>query len=78
MNSLSHGLTEEKIEEGWKVFYPNGVYMGDVIMNDDGYYVFFRNRELMGYEDEGSFLSLYIYLHEKNKPWDESVNEFFR
>lgn len=81
-NSLSHGLTEvlqESQEKWWKLYFYNGVYMGDVIMNDDGYYVFFpESKERHGYWTQGDFQSLYTYLYLKNKDWDESVNEFFR
>lgn len=77
MNSSSRALIEEKIEGGWKLFQPNGVYMGDIIMNDDGYYVMFLEQR-GGYLSEGNFLEIYTYLHEKNRDWDESVNEFFR
>jgi hypothetical protein len=82
MSSSSHGLTEEEHEtlgeKWWKLYYHNGVYMGDVIMNDDGYYVFVTDKAKNGYWTEGNFLELYTYLKAKNKDWDESVNDFFR
>ncbi len=85
MNSSSHGLTEERMvtagnqEEFFKLYYHNGVYMGEVIMNDDGYYVFFPDKERAGgYWSQGDFLALYKYLEEKNKYWDDQLNEFFR
>lgn len=71
-------LREEKIEGGFKLYYHNGVYMGEVLMDEDGYYKFWGNKELNGYWDEGNFLELYNYLYEKNKNWDENVKEFFR
>lgn len=78
MNSLSHGLIEEKIEGGFKLFHKNGVYMGDVLMNDDGYYVFFPDDTRKGYWSEFDFYRLYTYLKDKNKAWNIKINEFFR
>lgn len=70
-------LKEEKIEGGYKLYYHNGMYMGDVLMDEDGYYKYWPEHK-SGYWDEGCLLDIAGYLHEKNKDWDESVNEFFR
>lgn len=66
---------EKQSEDCYKLYYDNGVYIGQAIMNDDGYFVLFPEHR-GGYWDQGILLMLYDYFHEKNKDWDESVNEF--
>lgn len=45
----------------------------DIIMNDDGYYVYWPESTFQGYLSEGDLLEIYNIIHEMNKPWDEII-----
>lgn len=59
-----------------KIYIDNGVYIGEFVLNDDGYWVYFPEHK-GGYWDE-YFLRLVLdKLSAMNKPWDEEVNKYF-
>lgn len=69
-------IREEKIDGGFRIYYHNNVYMGEVLVDEDGYYKFWpEHRD--GYWDEGNLLEIANYLHEKNLEWDNQVKEYF-
>lgn len=69
-------LTEKINEFGViQLHYHNGVYMGDVEMDVDGYYKFWPNKDTMGYWDEESLYSTAEYLKNKNADWDREVQK---
>lgn len=57
-----------------KVYYNNGVYLGDFVLNDDGYWVYFPERH-NGYWDEYLLFLLYTKLQEMNEPWDQQLQK---
>jgi len=66
------------VEYGSKKLYfaMNDVFMGDVLMKEDGYYDFWP--ELRGgYWDSYSLRAIADMLDELNKDWHDSVQEFF-
>lgn len=70
-------IKERKIDGGFELYYSNGVPMGEVLMDVDGYYKYWPITT-GGYWDEGSLTYVLEYLKEKNKEWDERINEFFQ
>lgn len=46
----------------------------DIIMADDGYYVYWPEGYTRGYHDAASLRVLADILDEKNKAWDEEVS----
>lgn len=62
---------------GYDLYYHHGVHMGEVIMNDDGFYNFWPN-ENKGYWDEHVLFLIANLLKEKNKRWNEEINEYFK
>lgn len=71
-------LTEKIDSEGIiQLFYHNRVYMGDVLIDVDGYYKFWPDKNKDGYWDEESLYSTAEYLKSKNADWDREVNKYF-
>jgi hypothetical protein len=67
----------EKDEGGtYKLYWDNGVYMGDAVVNVDGFYVFFPEHK-NGYWDEGVFRSLLDTFTALNAEWNKQINEYF-
>lgn len=60
-------------EEG-KVYYENGVALGELAMGVDGYYVFFPEKR-GGYWDAPVLLALSELLTEMNAAWDAQVQK---
>ena len=60
----------------YKVYYFNGVYMGDFYKEIDGYYVW-ETVLKSGYIPGPLLLILGNKLEELNKPWDDEINEYF-
>ena len=55
-----------------RLYYHNGVYMGDVIVGDDGYYYFWpENRG--GCWSEGHMIEIAAHLRKLNAEWDIQV-----
>lgn len=64
------------IEE--KLYYHNGVYMGDILADVDGFYKFWPDRERYGgYWDEGVLLEIASFLKEKNASWIKEMDTYF-
>lgn len=62
----------KQVEE--RLYYGNGVYMGDVLAGVDGYYVFWP--ELRGgYWSEGMLLEIVNHLKALNAEWDAQVQK---
>lgn len=56
------------------VHYPNNVFMGDMIIGDDGYYAWWPNEDLRaGYIPSWVLRELADKLDELNKDWDEQL-----
>lgn len=56
------------------VFYkPNGVHVGEMIVMEDGYYVFWPNDLRKGYWNEAVLLGLSEVLADLNKEWDDRI-----
>lgn len=71
-------LTEKINEDGSiALHYHNGVYMGDVLMDVDGYYKFWPDKNTTGYWDEESLYSTAEYLKTKNSDWDREIDKYF-
>ncbi len=54
--------------------------VGELCVNDDGYYVFFLDNSLenqRGYFDEWFFTEMARIMKELNAPWDKQVHEYF-
>lgn len=60
-------------QTGEKLYYGNGVYLGDVICDVDGYYKFWPETRGGGYWDEHMLRLICLHLTEKNKEWDKQV-----
>ena len=58
--------------EGDKLYFENGVFLGEVLCDVDGFYKWWpvqRN----GYLDEGFLLALGNFLQELNKKWSDQI-----
>lgn len=73
MNSLK---LVSKSQDCQEVFYENGVHLGDFVINDDGYWVFFPELK-GGYWDEYILQLLADKLKEINEPWDKEIQAYF-
>ena len=56
-----------------KAHYSNGVFIGDYEMGDDGYYVFFPNKESGGYWNENLLMYILLQLRRLNLEWDTQI-----
>ena len=70
-------LSYEKIDGGWIVRYYNKVYMGDIVISDDGYYVWWPDHTREGYIESHVLRTLADKLDELNKAWDDEIHEYF-
>ena len=66
-----------KEENGKYTAWHNDVCLGDIVMAEDGFYVFFPTKGRGGFWDEKLFFGLYKILHELNKPWEACIREDF-
>lgn len=58
----------------YKLYWSNGCYVGDAVVGDDGYYVWFPLSENRGgYYDELFLKCMYDTLNLLNVEWDEQV-----
>ncbi len=60
-------------QSGTKLYYENGVYLGDVIADVDGYYKFWPDCKGGGYWDEHILRLICLHLEGMNKEWDEQI-----
>ena len=64
------------VDPDGKVFWENGVYIGDILRGDDGYYEFWP--DLKGGSWSEYLLSvLWARLKEMNAPYDKQLEEYF-
>jgi len=69
-------LKLENIEGGFKVFYENGVYIGDILVKEDGFYDYWPELN-GGYWDEMMLRIVADKLHELNAPYQKELDEYF-
>lgn len=70
----SHIITVVKEDEKlFCVYYRNDVKIGEFVINDDGYYVFFPNDDRSGYWNAELLVAVGQKLMEMNKEWHEQV-----
>lgn len=67
-----------KIEEKdggaeYKAYWENGVYVGDLVQDVDGFYKWWPTKG-NGYIDEWFLLCMYQRLKEMNKKWQEAID----
>jgi hypothetical protein len=66
-----------KINNHYDVIFMNGVKIGEICVEADGYYVFWSNPELSGFWDSAPMRVISDKLDELNKDWDQQVHEYF-
>jgi hypothetical protein len=57
---------------GYKVYFQNGVYLGEFFANDDGYYAFWP-KSRSGYWEAYGMRAIADKLDEVNEEWDAIV-----
>lgn len=62
---------------GYDLYYHNGVHMGEVMIDEDGFYKFWPN-DTKGYWDEHMLFLVGNLLKEKNKAWNEELERWFK
>lgn len=60
-----------------KLFFHSGVYLGDLVLDIDGYWKFFPDNSQGGCWDEFLLKTLVVYLVEMNDEYDKQVKEYF-
>lgn len=60
--------------EGTKLFFENGVELGEILRDVDGYYKWWPN-DLPGYLDEEFLFAIASYLQSLNAEWDAQVKK---
>jgi hypothetical protein len=67
--------SERRTPNGEKYFevYINQVLVGEMVMNNDGYYVFFYNNDRGGYWESAPLRMVADKLDEMNTEWDMQV-----
>ncbi len=65
-------------QQGMKLYWGNGVYLGDVIADVDGYYKFWPEVRGGGYWDEHILFAVGNRLKELNKECDMQVRSDFK
>lgn len=58
------------------VHFSNGVYLGELSIADDGFYVFWPDTK-GGYWDQMVLSEIVAKLEELNKPWQEEIDRYF-
>lgn len=64
---------ESTKENSYKLFYNNSVYMGDIYMEIDGYYVWLPNPKQSGSLGEYFLFAVAYTLLDLNKKWDRQI-----
>ena len=59
--------------------FDNGVILGDIYMEVDGFFVFWPNEDVnkKGYWESWVFREIADKLDEMNKPWKEEIDRYF-
>jgi len=65
-----------KTESDGKTYFENGVYVGDILTDVDGYKKWWPN-PTDGYLDELFLFAMGDYLKNLNADWDREVNKYF-
>ena len=75
MNAM---MTFEQLDkQRYRVIYDNGVIIGDLDMDGDGYFYFWPER-LNGAWEAHVLRAIADKLDEINKPWDEEIARAFQ
>lgn len=67
---------EPCLENGFKVYYENGVYLGDILMKEDGFYDFWPDLK-GGCWPEHLLRTIADELHTLNIPWEQQIEKDF-
>lgn len=70
-------INSDPVIQDEKLYYSNGVYLGDLVLNNDGFIVFFPNPDSCGYWDEGFLTYVLEVLEARNAPWRDTINQLF-
>lgn len=70
-------ISLEKVDHaGYKIFFKNGVFLGDLLIKEDGFYGFWP--ELRGgYWDSYVLREIADTLDELNAPWQKEIEKYF-
>ena len=60
-----------------RLFFHSGVYLGDLVLDEDGYWKFFPDKIQGGYWDEFLLKTLGEYLTSMNSEYDKQVKDYF-
>lgn len=69
-------LKLEKLAGGYKVFFENGVYIGDILVKEDGFYDYWPEYH-GGYWDEMMLRVIADKLKELNAPYQKELEDYF-
>ena len=79
MNSLKHGIKVEKqLNNTYKVYYDNNVFLGDIFAKEDGFYDFWPE-----YPGRGGYWPAYLLreiankLDQLNEPYQKDIDTYF-
>lgn len=64
-------------EKDGKLYYKNGVCLGEVLAKEDGFYDFWPNLN-GGYWEAHVLRAIADILDKKNESWQKEIDEFFR
>lgn len=66
-------VSEEKDGGGFRAYWENGVFLGDIEADVDGFYKWWPAKN-GGYFDEWLLLCMYNTLKGMNKKWQETID----
>lgn len=58
----------------YRVYFENGVFMGDVVQSEDGFYNFWPESSTGGYWASHVLRAIADKLDELNKPWQDQID----
>ena len=72
-------ITYKKNQSGsYIIIFENGVKIGDLIQDNDGFYKFFINLDrASGYLTETILFSIANKMKQLNKKWNQEINYYF-
>lgn len=70
-------LTTKDKKPDLKELYFNNILIGDLVVNDDGFWVLFFSNERKGYFESYALRLIADKMEEMNKPWQDNINEYF-
>lgn len=68
---------EQQDNLSYKAFWENGVFIGDILKDVDGYFKFWPRTDLYGHYDELFLVSMFKTLEKLNAKWDKEIDDFF-